>query len=114
MKTIDDLYNLIPELIDMVLDDPTIGDCDGTDGGNHVCYEKDGWCIEIGYTCSGEWDCDYGDYWTPPSYDLISAQGEVDEILVSYYDEATGETIDFADDDIDFLWNEISDALSSL
>ena len=58
MKTIADLNALIPQLTDLVLDNPEIGEsgferdedgwcrCDNSTT-NCVCYEEDGWSIEI-------------------------------------------------------------------
>lgn len=125
MKTIEDLNSLIPDLIDLVLDDPQIGDSymDQDEDGwgrcndyedNYVTYEEDGWFIEISFRCCGEWDNDPGDYWTPPSCELRRAWGEVTEITASHEDEETEEYTEFSDDDLKEMWNQIDKALEDL
>ncbi|MCM1140949.1 MAG: hypothetical protein NC453_20455, partial [Muribaculum sp.] len=64
MKTLDDLKKLIPTLVDLVKNnDHEIGksypeqDEDGWSmcseyEDNYLCYEEDGWCIEICYRCT--------------------------------------------------------------
>lgn len=123
MKTASDLNNLIPQLTDLVLDNPEIGECyygrceddyDETLADNYVCYEEDGWCIEISFKCCGEWDNDPGDYWTPPSSGLRRAWGEVTEITAYHYDEETDEETEFSNDDLNELWNALDKALEKL
>lgn len=126
MKTIDDLNALIPQLIDLVLDDPQIGnsyydqDEDGFYGRNdeyeenYVCYEEDGWFIEISFECCGEWSYDPGDYWTPESLDLVKAWGKVTEINAGHYDEETDEDTEFSEEDTKELWSAIDKALETL
>lgn len=112
MKTVKDLNELIPTIIDMVLDNPEIGssyyeqDEDGygcrcsEPEYNNIRYNKDGWDIEVCYDVSGEWICDSGDYWTPPSSYLKRAWGEVTEINAYYTDEETGEEYEFTEDEL--------------
>lgn len=126
MKTISDLNALIPQLIDLVLDDPQIGEsyfehdedgwcgCANEPDCNYVCFEQDGWCIGITYACCGEWVNDPGDYWTPPSCDLRRAWGEVTEILASHYDEETGEETIFSDEDTKELMSALDKALENI
>lgn len=123
MKTIDDLKALLPELKKRVLDNPEIGstfygrcedDYDEDWADNYVCYDEDGWCIEISYKCIGDWACDSGDYWTPPSSDLKRAWGEVTELTASHYDDDTDEETEFTEDELNEIWNEIDQVLSSL
>lgn len=122
MKTVQDLNELIPVIIDMVLDDPEIGtsnweqDEDGFSRceeaeSNYICYEKDGWYIEVSYDVSGEWSYDPGDYWTPPSQDLKRAWGEVTEITAFYTDEETGEEYEFTTDELSDMERQINEAL---
>lgn len=110
MKTIADLNALSDKLLDLMLDDPQIGDTywDQDEDGwgkcsdwesNNICYEEDGWCIEIFYECNGKYCNDPGDYYTPPCYDLISATGRVSEIVASHYDEETEEETEFSEED---------------
>lgn len=112
MKTVKDLNELIPTIIDMVFDDPEIGTsyieqdedgcgcrCDEPEH-NSICYEKDGWYIEVSYDVCGEWSYDPGDYWTPPSTDLIRSWGEVTEIIAWFTDEETGEEYEFTGDEL--------------
>lgn len=123
MKTVKDLNELIPTIIDMVLDEPEIGsscyeqDEDGYGGecdepeNNTICYEKDGWYIEVSFDVSGEWICDPGDYWTPPSSELKRAWGEVTDIFASYTDEVTGEEYEFTGDELAEMESRINQAL---
>lgn len=126
MKTIADLNALIPTLVDLIRNnDHEIGDTywDQDEDGwgrcsdyesNCITYEEDGWFIEITYKCSGEWDNDPGDYWTPPCYDLIKAWGEVEEITASHYDEDTEEEVEFTDDDLNELWKALDKELEDI
>lgn len=125
MKTIADLNALIPQLIDLVLDDPEIGDsyyeqdedgwgCFNDYKTNYACYDEDGWYIEITYECCGEWSCDDGDYWTPTSCDLKRAWGSVSEITACHYDEDTDEETEFSDDDLKELWSALDKALEEI
>lgn len=126
MKTLDDLKKLIPTLVDLVKNnDHEIGKSypeRNEDGwsmssdyeSNSVCYEEDGWCIEIYYRCTGEWDIDSGDYFTPPSCDLRSAWGEVTEIAASHYEEDTEEDTEFTEDDCSELWSAIDKVLEKI
>ena len=123
MKTIDDLKTLLPELKKRVLDNPEIGsilygscedDYDEYWADNYVCYDEDGWCIEISYKCIGDWDGDPGDYWTAPSSDLRRAWGEVIEITASHYDEDTDEETEFSDDDLNELWSALDEVLKNI
>ena len=123
MKTVKDLNELIPTIIDMVFDKPEIGsscyeqDEDGYGGEcdepeqNTICYNKDGWYIEVSYDVSGEWIYDPGDYWTPPSEDLRRAWGEVTEIFASYTDEETGEEYEFTEDELAEMESRINKEL---
>lgn len=124
MKTIADLNALIPSLIDLVLDNPEIGESyweQDEDGwgkcsdyeSNYVCYEEDGWCIEISFRCCGDWSHDDGDYWTPASSSLNGAYGEVTEITAYHYDEESGEESEFSDDDLNEMWSALDKALES-
>ncbi len=126
MKTIEDLKNLFPTLIDLVAsNDHEIGESyfeQDEDGwgrcsdyeDNYVCYEEDGWLIEISYRCCGEFDNDPGDYWTPPCCDLIRGWGEVTEITAYHYDEETDEETEFSDDDLQELWKELDKVLENI
>ena len=123
MKTIADLNALIPTLVDLIRnndheigesyyeqDEDGWGRCDDSTP-NYLCYEKDGWLIEIYYECCGEWDNDPGDYWTPPSSDLVRAWGELTEITAYHYDEDTDEETEFSGNDLNELWSAINNAL---
>ena len=123
MKTVKDLNELIPTIIDMVFDEPEIGsscyeqDEDGCgcrcNKPEHNCiwYEKDGWYIEVSYDVCGEWIYDSGDYWTPPSSYLNRAWGEVTEICASYTDEETGEEYEFTEDELAEMESRINKEL---
>ena len=93
MKTIADLNALIPTLVELLhnndheigesyyeQDEDGWGRCDEP-ATNYLCYEDNGWLIEITYECCAESYNDPGDYWTPPSHDLKGAWGKVTEIL---------------------------------
>lgn len=123
MKTIADLNALITILVDLIRnngheigesyyeqDEDGWGRCDDSTP-NYLCYEKDGWLIEIYYDCCGEWDNDPGDYWTPPSSTLRRAWGEVTEITAYHYDEDTDEETEFSGNDLNELWSAINNAL---
>jgi hypothetical protein len=119
MKTVQDLNDLIPTLVDMVLSNPEIGsryygrcedDYDEEWANNVVTYEEDGWYIEISFRCIGDWDYYPGDYYTPSSSDCASATGEVTDIVAGYTDE-DGNEINFSDNDIKQLWMEVDEAL---
>ena len=126
MKTIEDLKKLIPTIVEQIKStDHEIGECypeqdedgwgmccDYTD--NYFSYEEDGWMIEISYRCCGEWDCDSGDYWTPPSCDLRKAWGEVTEITAYHYDDDTDEESEFTKDDCSELWSAIDKVLEKI
>lgn len=126
MKTKSDLHALIPTLVELMQNnDHEIGEsyfeqdedgwgrcCDYTD--NYLCYEEDGWLIEISYRCCGEWNNDPGDYWTPPSCDLRKAWGEVTEINASHYDEDTDEESEFTDEDTADLWKALDEVLKDV
>lgn len=120
MKSVKDLNELIPILVDMVLDHPKIGsryfgrceeDYDEEWESNYVIYEEDGWYIEINYRCCGDWDEDSGDYYTPPSCDLIRAWGEVESIEASYGEDDDYQ--EFDDEELDELWKAIDSALEN-
>lgn len=70
MKTIADLNALIPTLVELIRnndheigesyyeqDEDGWGRCDDSTT-NYLCYEEDGWLIEVTYECCGEWDND--------------------------------------------------------
>lgn len=126
MKSKSDLNALIPTLVEQFLkkgheigesyfehDEDDWGRCDDSTT-NYFCYEEDGWFIEVTYECCGEWDNDPGDYWTPPSSDLIRAWGEVKEISASHYDEDTDEESEFSEDDLCELWEELNKSLEHI
>lgn len=126
MKTIADLNALIPTIVDLIRnndheigesyyeqDEDGWGRCDESTS-NYVCYEKDGWLIEIYYDCCGEWDNDPGDYWTPPSSDLRRAWGEVTEITATHYDEDTDEESEFSEEDVKILWCALDEELKDI
>lgn len=125
MKTISDLNALIPQLTELVLDNPEIGESyyeQDEDGWNRcdysksncVCYEENGWCIEIQFDCCGAWDNDRGDYWSPGSAELQNAWGEVTEITASHYDEDTDEETEFNEEDLKELWSALDKALEDI
>lgn len=124
MKTIADLNALIPTLCDLVENNNhEIGstwygryeeDYECNYESNYVCYEEDGWLIEISYKCAGDWDEDPGDYWTPSSRDLRRAWGEVTEITATHYDEETDEETEFCDDELNELWNAVDKVLETI
>lgn len=126
MKSKSDLNALIPTLVEQFLkkgheigesyfehDEDDWGRCEDSTT-NYFCYEEDGWFIEVTYECCGEWDNDPGDYWTPPSSDLIRAWGEVKEISASHYDEDTDEESEFSEEDLCELWEELNKSLEHI
>ena len=126
MKTVSDLNALIPTLVEQFSsngheigesyyeqDEDGYGQCCDSIL-NYFCYEEDGWLIEIYYECCGEWDIDSGDYWTPPSCDLLKAWGEVTEITASHYEEDTDEETEFSEDDVKELWNALDEVLEDI
>lgn len=126
MKTLEDLKKLIPTIVEQIKDsDHEIGECyperDEDGWGmcsdyvpNYFTYEEDGWMVEVSYQCCGEWDCDGGDYDTPPSSYLRKAWGEVTEIAVYHYDDDTDEETEFSEDDLDELWKAIDKELEDI
>lgn len=118
MKTIQDLNALIPQLIDLVLEEPEIGGdgfgCYSDPKANSVRYAEDGWDIEICYECTGDWDNDPGDYMTPPSSKLRDAWGEVTEIGAYHYDEATDEETEFSESDMKEVRMSLDKALQNI
>lgn len=126
MKAIEDLIALIPSITEELKgQDHEIGNSyfeNDEDGlglyedkiPNYYCHEKDGWLIEVYYDCCGEWDCDPGDYWTPPSRNLRKAWGEVTEITAYHYDEDTEDETLFSEDDIKILWNALDKELKNI
>ena len=126
MKTIADLNALIPTLVELLHNnDHEIGEsyyeqdedgwgwCDEP-ATNYLCYDDDGWLIEITYECCAETYNDPGDYWTPPSHDLKGAWGKVTEILASHTDEETDEESEFSDDDLKELWGALDEELKDI
>lgn len=126
MKTIADLNALIPTLVELLhnndheigesyyeQDEDGWGRCDEP-ATNHLCYDDDGWLIEITYECCAETYNDPGDYWTPPSHDLKGAWGKVTEILASHTDEETDEESEFSDDDLKELWGALDEELKDI
>ena len=89
------------------------GRCDDSTT-NYLCYEEDGWLIEVTYECCGEWDNDPGDYWTPPSCDLRRAWGEVTEITATHYDEDIDEESEFSEEDVNKLWIALDEELKDI
>lgn len=123
MKTVTDLNALIPAIIDLVLDNPEIGnsylgkkesDRDTEWAENYVCYDEDGWFIEISFKCTGEMIRYDGDYDTPPSESINNARGEVTEIIASHYDDDSGDGTVFNCDDLKDLWRSIDKALERI
>ncbi|MCM1093760.1 MAG: hypothetical protein NC421_07390 [Lachnospiraceae bacterium] len=116
MKTLEDFKKLIPILVDLVKNnDHEIGEsCYERYEDNYVSYDEDGWLIEVSYRCSGEWNIDDGDYLTPPSRELICAWGEITEITASHYDEDTEEESEFSGDELEELWNALSEELKDI
>lgn len=126
MKTILDLNALIPTIVEMLAKaDHEIGDScyeQDEDGwgrcesatSNYLCYEENGWLIEITYKCCGEWDNDPGDYWTPPSRDLVKAWGEITEISTYHNDEETDEETEFSKEDVNELWSALDKVLEDI
>lgn len=126
MKTTEDLLKLIPAIVDLVeTNDHEIGETsfeqseDGWGLGisymeNHVRYEKDGWMIDVYYKCTGEWEEDGGDFWTPSSCELKNATGEVTEIEASHFDDETKEDSEFTEDDFTELRKAINDVLKNI
>lgn len=124
MKTIADLNALIPTICDLVknnnheIGSTWYGRCEDDYECNYesncVCYEEDGWLIEISYKCAGDWDEDPGDYWTPPSCDLRRAWGEVIEITAYHCDEETEEETEFSEDDLSELWKAVDKVLENI
>lgn len=126
MKTIADLNALIPTLCELIeINNHEIGssyyqqDEDGWGryseyDDNYIIYEEDGWCIEIYYKCCGEWNNDPGDYYCPPSRELLRAWGEVTEIIASHYNEETEEETEFIDNDLNELWTAIDNSLENI
>ena len=113
MKTIDDLKALLPTLLKLFSkEEHNIGESywdEDEDGwskrhdyaSNCFIYEEDGWYIEVEYECCGEFDSDSGDYWNAPYCELRCAWGKVSEISASYYDEETGDGIEFSEDELE-------------
>ena len=126
MKTIADLNALIPTLVELLhnndheigesyyeQDEDGWGRCDEP-ATNYLCYDDDGWLIEITYECCAESYNDPGDYWPPPSHDLKGAWGKVTEILASNTDEETDEESEFSDDDLKELWGALDEELKDI
>ena len=126
MKTIADLNALIPTLVELLhnndheigesyyeQDEDGWGRCDEP-ATNYLCYDDDGWLIEITYECCAETYNDPGVYWTPPSHDLKGAWGKVTEILASHTDEETDEESEFSDDDLKELWGALDEELKDI
>lgn len=126
MKTTTDLNALIPAIVELLKnngheigesycerDEDGWGRCDESIS-NYLCYEEDGWFIEITYECCGEWVYAPGDYWTPPSCDLRSAWGEVKEITAYHYDEETDEETEFGEEDLNELWRALDEELKDI
>lgn len=118
MKTIADLNALIPQLTKQVLENPEIGKTNEGDAisdweYNYICYEKDGWLIEVEYKCTGLWNYLPGDYYTPDEENCISAWGDVVNISAMHTDEKTEEETIFEDSDLKELYEALNQKLSS-
>lgn len=81
---------------------------------NYFCYDQNGWDIELCYECCGKWHIERGDYWTPPSEDLVKVWGNIVELTATYYDEESEEVIEFDDEDLKDLRSEIMEIIESL
>ena len=81
---------------------------------NTFTYEEDGWFFDIYYRCCGKWDISPGDYWTPPTHDLVSTWGDVLEITASYTDEESDEEIEFTEDELSELKAELEKIIESI
>lgn len=126
MKTIADLNALIPTLVELIRnndheigesyyeqDEDGWGRCDNSTP-NYLCYEEDGWLIEIYYDCCGVWDNAPGDYLTQPSSNLRRAWGEVTEITATHYDEDTADESEFSEEDVKILWYALDEELKDI
>jgi len=112
MKTIEDLYKLQNELISLVYGDDYEVSLEGE--SNEVIYQRDGWDIAVYYTCYGMIESEEGDYWTPPSFDIVRNSVMVDEIHALHLDEKTGEETVFLPDDADDLCMAMNRRLANL
>ena len=98
MKTIEELKRelkeLVPTFVDLMLEDPSIGTAwyceegfDSDPASNYICYEKDGWTIDISYELCGIPYFRAATYWEPEENGWQKTWGEVTEIIAGYYDE---------------------------
>lgn len=108
MKTIDDLKKILPRIIEKMLEKPEIGysACGSSEDDtieewaeNNVFFEEDGWEIDIQYRCVS---------------DSTRTRGEVTEIYVSHYDDATDEETTFDDESINEITNIINRSLYTI
>jgi hypothetical protein len=115
MKTVKDLNELIPSLINLVLDNPEIGtryfgncedDYEEEWAYNRAIYDENGWYIEIEYRCIADEDYDCHS-------SLTKAWGEIESIEASHDDE-NGGYIEFTDNDLNELKKEINKALERI
>lgn len=81
---------------------------------NNFYFDEAGWDIDITYRCCGKWSEDFGDYWNPPSCEIIRAWGDVTDISASYHDEETDDDYRFYEEDLQELRSKIDEILKSI
>lgn len=107
MRTIENLREIYPELLQLVRDNShEVGDYDeGSSYENKVEYDKDGWSIEIHYECTGKY------YWSGEMYD---GWGTATDIFVFYIDDETGYEEQIPEDDLTELYLLVNKELKQL
>lgn len=120
MKTINDLNAYLPQIKSMMRVNAEIGEMfygnceDETEADwadNFICFEEDGWCVEVSYRCVGDV---YDDSRWTGAKELVKGWGEVTDLQVSYWDEKTDTITEFPDKDLDEIWIELDKALENL
>ncbi len=115
-----DITTVIPEVIKLINENKSgfeIGNYEGDEAyiWNQVCYDEDGWYIEVNFQCTGYWGYDPGDWYQPEDAWVERAWGEmeIEDLLVSHFDENDNET-ELSEEEIEPLFDAIIKELEEI
>lgn len=111
MKTVSDLNALIPSIINLLAENTTAIKENGDWTDNYICYDEEGWVIEITYQSRGVFP--ERPYLLPTDKrdSFVGVEGRVLEILASFGDE--NEVFDeFTGADLEEMESAVLKALS--
>lgn len=107
MRTIENLREIYPQLLQLVRDNShEIGDYEeDISYSNMVQYDKDGWSIQIDYECTGRYYM---------NGDLQDGWGTVTDIFAYYIDDETGYEEQMQEDSLAELYELVNEVLKQL